>query len=462
MNYHKNSYTGSVRKKIIFRVLTVIAALSVVSAATFAYGNYLKAKAERTQLSGTGAGRPPQSSGAGREPDKNPQTVTAVKSRCIPTASLDSAGAAEYVSTLADGGNTGVSAVLADREGYLTYPSDAVAKFTHQKAPAGYPSVLKAVISKAKERSLRTSALLFAGKDFADGGISAQIDALVAADASALGFDELVVFLPIGTDELGSELAERIVAYLNTLAVNASGCALGVCLSYDVFSTPRLSPHLELISASSDFLAVDLTEKSENAEAAAKYVTDAVQTLAGSFSLYSLRAVFEGTDADIADAQIRALADKGFANYMFTSAAPIKPPSDTDGTQNGDGSQGGQNTPPPAQNPDNSGAGGDVPSNDPEPPANPAPSDTTPPASPTVPPSDTDAPGDPGSPGTPDAPGNPDTPSDDPAPNTPADPDPGVNPPDNTPNADPPVTAPGADSPGTAPGADNAAPNGEN
>lgn len=431
MNYHKNSYTGSVRKKIILRVLTVIAALSVVCAATFAYGNYLKAKAERTQLSGTGAGRTPQSSGVGREQDKNTQAVT-VKSRLVPLASLDSAGAAEYVGTLAAGGSTGVGAILTDREGYLTYPSEAVSKFTHQKPGAGDLSVLRAVIAAAKERSMRSSALLFAGEDFADGSVSAQIDALVAADASSLGFDEIVVFLPITTDELGNELTESIVAYLNTLATNASGCALGVCLSYDVFSTPRLSPHLELISSSSDFLAVDLTQSSANAEEGAKYVTDAVQKLAGSFSLYSLRAVFEGEDTAVADAKVRALAEKGFENYMLISAPAIQVPSDTDGTQNTDNPQGSQNTPPPAQNPDGGNAGGGDASgngaaNGGEPPADSTPPGTTQPTAPTAPPSGTNTPGDTpsqGTPGSSDAPGDqnvPDTPNTPVTPSTPGD-----------------------------------------
>ncbi len=454
MNYHKNSYTGSIQKKILFRVLAVVAALTVVSAATVAYGNYLKSKAERTQLAGTGAGRPQQSSGAGREPDKNPQGVS-VKSRCVPITSLDSNGAAGYVSTLADNGSTGISAVLADREGYLTYSSDAVAKFTHQKPAASEAdAVIRAAISRAKERSMRTSALIFAAEDFTDGGICAQIDALVAADAAAFGFDELVVFLPIDTEQLGSELAAKIVAYLNALAANANGCSLGVCLSYDVFATPRLSPHLELISASSDFLAVDLTSGvSGGAEGAAKYVADATQTLAGSFSLYSLRAVFDGADADIADAQVKALADRDFENYMFVSATPIRP--DTDDTQDSGNAQGGQNDPPPPQDP-NAGGTGNTPEPDPDPAPAPdpepspepaskpqanggangsAPSGTPAPSAPTAP--DDDTPDEPNVPSTPDVPGQ-------------------------APGGDVVVTGPEADpSQATTPSADPAVPNGD-
>ena len=43
MNYH-NSYTGSVKKKILLRVLVVLVSLIVISALTLAYGNYLKSK----------------------------------------------------------------------------------------------------------------------------------------------------------------------------------------------------------------------------------------------------------------------------------------------------------------------------------------------------------------------------------------------------------------------------------
>lgn len=455
MNYHKNSYTGSLRKKVLIRVLTVTAALTVVSAATFAYGNYLKAKAESTLLHGTGAGRDPQTSGAGRKDSEDNSQIVKVKSQCVPIASLaDGEKAAEYVNTLAANGNTGVSAVLVDREGYLTYPSERVAKFTHQKPSAGDLTVIRTTVARAKERSMRTSALLFAGSGFAEGAFSAEIDALVAADAAELGFDELVVVLPIATDQLGSELAGKVVGYLNTLAAKAETCSLGVCLSYDVFSTPQLSPHLELISSSSDFLAVDFTAGVSGTEAAAKYVTDAVEAISGSFSLYSLRAVFEGADADIAAAQVKALTDKGFENYMFVSATPIKPPDDTDDTQTGDNGQNNQGGTPLPTPTGNGGGTSDVPStpsdtNAPEPPAgDPTPdSGVTPPsASPATPEPTTPEPTTPAQP-------------------TPAQPEPAPSVPDNDPpppDTQSPAPDPGVDPPGTSPAADPDAPDGGN
>lgn len=357
MNYHRNSYTGSVRRKVLIRSLIVVAALIAVSAATFAYGNYLKAKAGQTLIAGTGAGRDQQSSGAGRDDSDTSSQAVKVKSACVPLALLPDAGkASEYVDALAADGNTGISVVLVDREGYLTYPSEAVAKFTHQRPSSGDLTVMQTALSKAGEHSMRKSGLLFAGKDFADGSFSAEIDALVAADAAAFGFDELVIVLPVETDQLARDFAEKVVGYLNTLAAKASPCQIGVCLSYDIFNTPQLSPHLELISSSSDFLAVDLTKAADSAEAAAKYVTDAAQTIAGYFSMYSLRVLFEGTDAEISSAQVKVLSDKGLENYMLVSAPPVKPADDTDDTGDADGGQDNPDpTPPPSAQPDNNG-----------------------------------------------------------------------------------------------------------
>ena len=330
MNYHKNSYTGSPRKKLIIRVLIVVGALVAVAAATLAYGNYLKSKAANTDVSGTGAGRNAQVSGVGRNPSGDVSRAKGVRSICVPREALDeSERAAAYVDGLAEGGATGITVLLVDRDGVLTYDSEAVAKLTHQKNTADARSAaISAAIARAKEHSMQTSAVIFAQEGFDESSFAAEIDALVAGDAAALGFDELVVVLPLDAASLTKDGTDAVAKYLAALSEKKSRAALGVCLAFEIFASPELSPQIEVISAGADFLALDLSAGASDPDSGARIVEDAVERIAGSFTLYSLRTVFGGSDEQTATAQIKALADGGFENYMFVTALPNAIPKD--------------------------------------------------------------------------------------------------------------------------------------
>ena len=338
MNYHKNSYTGSPGKKILIRVLIVVGALIVVSAATLAYGNYLKSKAAHTDVSGTGAGRSAQVSGVGRNISGENVRAKNVHSVCVPANNLpDGAKAVEYVDSLAEGGATGITVLLVDSDGVLTYASDSVAKLTHQKNSAGAKAdVIAAAVSQAKKHSMQTSAVIFTQVGFDKSGVAAEIDALVAKDVAELGFDELVAILPLDAESLAGDGLNSALGYLGALSDNKGSASLGACLSYEIFSTPELSPQIENIAAAVDFLALDLTQIVGDAETCASIVSDAATNLAGSFTLYSLRAVFAGEDDNIAASQTKALTAAGFDNYMFVTALLNAIPKNEDETEKTD------------------------------------------------------------------------------------------------------------------------------
>ena len=324
MNYHKNTYTGSNRKKILIRVLIVVGALIAVAAATLAYGNYLKSKAGNTDVSGTGAGRNAQVSGVGRNPSGDAAKAKKVKSICVPTEALvDAAKVGDYVDTIAEGGATGITVLLVDQSGVLTYDSESVAHLTHQKnTGAARTSAITEAIAQAKKGSMQTSAVIFAQEGFDESSFAAEIDALVAKDAAEFGFNELVVVLPLDAESLSKDGTDGVSDYLDALSQNKGALALGVCLPYGIFAAPELSPQVEIIAAEADFLALDLSAGAMNAEEGARVVAEAVDRLSGSFTLYSLRTVFGGNDEDTAAAQIKALAEGGFENYMFITALP--------------------------------------------------------------------------------------------------------------------------------------------
>ena len=345
MIYLRSTYTGSPKKKVAIRVLIVIAALLAVSAATIAFGNHLKTKAEETTVYGLGAGRGDSSeNGVGRDRSDFEPNAKGVRSACIALSAITSEQKAkDQVDLLATKGFTGVTVVLVDRDGYLSYTSQAVAKFTKQKAAdVKDPAIVSAITAQAKAHSMRSSAVIFASDDFTSNDFSAKIDSIVASDAAELGFDEVVAILPLDAASLDSILAASAVKYVTALDETKGAASLGAALPLDVFTKPSLSPQVELFASVCDFLAIDLSKKSASAEDAEKAVSDMLDSISGYFTMYDLRAVFDGSDQKISDAQVNALYDGGFSNYMFVWATDFVETDKTDDTKN-DGDTGKTN-----------------------------------------------------------------------------------------------------------------------
>ena len=177
-----------------------------------------------------------------------------------------------------------------------------------------------------------TSAVIFTQPGFEDSAISSEIDALVCKDAADLGFDELVTILPVDAEAVSGDPLERVTAYLDTLSSNTGDTLLGVCLPLGLFAEPSLSPEIEKIALSADFLALDMTTEPTDEVSAEQAVSEAVRKISGSFIYYSLRTVFAGHDENIAAAQIKALSPVGFENYMFVTTLPNAIPK-TDETE---------------------------------------------------------------------------------------------------------------------------------
>lgn len=73
-----------------------------------------------------------------------------------------------------------------------------------------------------------------------------------------------------------------------------------------------------------------MSDSLSSAEDAKAFVSGITDEISGSFTVYGLRTVFDGGDAEIAEAQAKALADASFSNYMFVDAPPQPEPDSTD------------------------------------------------------------------------------------------------------------------------------------
>lgn len=335
MNYHHNGYTGGTRKKLFLRILVVFLTLTAVCTLTLAYGNYLKSKAEKTQNEGfSGVGRPIDAD-RGTDGSENEYTYSKsenVKSYSIVFEDYESIDLLnERIEKLSGEGYTGITAVLVGRDGYLTYASETVAQYTHQRPAATVDSsFMGEMIAKARSLSMRTSAVIFTSEDFYEDPISAHIDALCCADASALGFDEVIAVIPSRAEEINSDVANRVLAYIDDLAASCSSSLLGIALEDGIYRTPSLSPQTQMFASGADFLAIDMTPTFSSAEDAAAYVSDVTGEISGSFSVYGLRVLFDGGDETVSAAQTKALFDASFSNFMFVDAPPLTDPDVTE------------------------------------------------------------------------------------------------------------------------------------
>jgi len=337
MNYQRG-YQGTSKKKILFRVLIVIACLAVVSTATVIYGNHLKDKAEKSAMgSSEGAGRPIDALADSQNDLSNTSFSKSVnvKSACVILSRLNEENtdnltdgesnmtfeekATELIQDYADEGYTGISVVMYGKDGYLTYSSDVVSKYTHQKS-ASLTSLeqLKYLTSKAKGMSLRTTALIFSSSDFTTNTVSYDIEALCVADSASCGFDEVLAILPVLSTEIDSSMSASIIKYISNLSQAKGDSLLGIALGDDVYRVPQLSPQIELFASGCDFLGIDLSYLFNDSETVISKIEGAVEELSGSFNVYGLRAVLGGKDKEISEKSVDALSKGGFSNYVFT------------------------------------------------------------------------------------------------------------------------------------------------
>ncbi len=131
--------------------------------------------------------------------------------------------------------------------------------------------------------------------------------------------------------------------YLGTLAEKKGSSLLGISFGREIYETPSLSPQLELFSSYADFLSIDMSEKYGSADEAGQAISDVLDKISGSFGVYGLRVLLDGSDAAVSAKQTEVLTAAGFPNYAFVNALP---PEDN----SGDGTDTTDEPGDPAQN----------------------------------------------------------------------------------------------------------------
>lgn len=308
MKYYKGRREPS--KGLITRILIVVLVCLLAFVITVFIGNRLKAKLDQLDSShGVGGDASSEESvSAPSTPDVDEKNDQPAASRRAYTAYIppsELAGATgESLSELAQSGYTAIAIPLTRDDGTLLYASDAARDYARADYPDSYPdpSLLATILAKAESAGLRTVAL-YAAPDLYSGSAAddfrVSLDRVIAREIAEMGFDEITLLGTIGAGGVNTDSAITVLGYVAEIrrAARASGASpdISITLDYKYFLDVSCAQQIELLADYIEVLTIDMRSHDNPAALC--------DSLSGSFSLYSLRAL---TDSEDVMAEIRS------------------------------------------------------------------------------------------------------------------------------------------------------------
>lgn len=307
-----------------YRVWRRILFFAVVALLIFAFtvilGNVLKKRLDNTEVPKDEI--PSVTSGADTAPADDPDVTTfhdeALKSVSASYLDLsgveDGSGARGVIDELRAAGCNAVSFVVRSDDGMITYASPALQSYSGIRASENLVpfDVLSAAVAYAKDRGIRCS-VVFSGNDTLH-------DPIVAAELVNIGFNDILIRGFEGLSSLDNSAVGDISAYISAVKGETS-VTCGVSLSAEVLLTAQNAPYIEKLYNMCEYLAINMTDM--NGDSAA----DICSKLQGSFSMYMLRPVLSGDNAELADAVRNVLVNLGVEARQYISSVP-KPVAD--------------------------------------------------------------------------------------------------------------------------------------
>ena len=330
--YRSNRKSSGNKRKILLRILFVIAAAVIITAITLIIGNHLKKKVEAAEQPST---ETHVSAGLQTERHIEENAIYSDYSPTVFGASViisDYAAAdgedekrsiADDVKTLSAHFDT-LSIDLMDKNGELIYESAAMCAIS--RIPHGSESeaetLIRSALTEAKKNGMRSTAVIVPMISETTVSGAAAVDSALIGELSEMGFDEVLFDLTeLTADDLNYDTASRIRTYVHecsSLTDNAS--KLGVALSADVFLNSSAAKQIQLIANAASFVAVkfDLDEVYITTNAY-NMVSDAVTSLLGNFSVYNMRVIIDSRFDIISAAVYSACKEHGVTNVSFST-----------------------------------------------------------------------------------------------------------------------------------------------
>ena len=285
---HYKAYTAKKfklpRRIIFFAVVAVL-----IFAVTVIIGNVLKKRVDNNEIDTSEITEP---TGDSTDFVNNDATVSVPHDEALASVAAgyldlsgisDAEGARAAVQDLRSAGYNAAAVAVFDGDGMLSYASEAAESASGLKASEKLVpyEVLKAAVSEAGDLGIRSIAV-------ADCGAKLLPD--IAAELSALGFNEILLRGFESLDALSADAVSQISAAISS--VSSENMTVGVCLSSEIYLAAQNSPYIEKLYTEAHYLAIDLTS------ATPESAGETAERLQGSFSAYLLRAVLDGRNAE--------------------------------------------------------------------------------------------------------------------------------------------------------------------
>ena len=224
------------------------------------------------------------------------------------------------VNTLAQSYDT-ILLHINDSEGMLTYTSPALCQLNRMPSPEENPQfrLFASAAAAVKAQNKRLCVLLTPNFTSSDLESAALSDGTLISELALYGVDEVLVDFPENLT-LSNKVAESLYDYIvSARRITKNVCPIGVLLSYEHYLDNHEIMEMETIADAASFLAIRFSAD-EGTPMGSFYrkVSSTLTTLLGSFNVYNMRILLDGSNKLLA-AAYEACNDAGMGNICFMS-----------------------------------------------------------------------------------------------------------------------------------------------
>lgn len=327
MKYYRRNPSSSAKvKKIMFRILFVIVAAFVILMLTIILGLHLKSKVAEAEKA---ISESKENAGIqiSRDNEQTEDNISAAPQAFGGGIDLLSAADTDdivvRINDIASIYDT-VVLNLTDSNGNLLYQSPALCELLRMPCSTddeNYTRITTA-ISAAKIKNLHISAVFTPLRNISSVTSAALIDGTIMAELASLGVNEILILVESDSEDgISYEDANRFRSYITECSgMVGSSCRIGVVLPDDIFLNAENAKLVQMIAGAASFLAIDFDSSGFDVpEYFYLSVSDSIQSLVGTFSVYNLRVFIDSSERTFAAAEYEACLDNSVSNICFST-----------------------------------------------------------------------------------------------------------------------------------------------
>lgn len=308
----------------MFRILFVLIAAAVITFGTILLGNYLQYKVDEAEKLLDKTAETDDDSAQSEEVFESGDNYD---SPTVFGAAIDLGdyeGESDIIvaiNTLAQSYDT-VLMPITDADGMLFYNSPALSELVRMPSAEDDANfrLFSSAAAAVKAKNMRLCIIYTPNNSVSTLDDAALTDGTLIAELALYGADEVLITLPDDIGEISTDSAEALNDYISDCReISDNACPIGILLSSEVYLDDNSAKQIQQIASAASFLAIDFpVEDDSTAVAAYRYVSRSVTSLLGSFNVYNMRVILDGTSEHL-PAKYRACSDSGISNICVAS-----------------------------------------------------------------------------------------------------------------------------------------------